>query len=328
MGASERFTRRSSHAAFAACAAAILLAFLLPTPALAHDCLEDPLNAADCMRTPLFRPVMVIVFGALPTIAAIIPNLLTPPAVRPGRPRGVQPVERRPQEKPEKKPQVNYAVQVSAQQIDLPVGQAASFSIKAYKSVDSSPWQPAPEVSLTVSLNPAVPGLSLSPASGVGEMGVTVRAAETVREGDYPISVTGAAPGAQAHATMTVRVMATYELYVSAPRFEIAVGDTFTLDVRALKMNPQGVKEVVQDARLRPFLPTEKDFFRWDPPGPYTKGRNELYGQVTFKITALKARQPSELCFLDFQAIYPDKNEIKRRVEIVLKSAGYTMEFF
>jgi len=308
--------------------AVIFLALLSPSTAWADDCDQRPWNAADCMRTSGIRPTMVIIFSALPTIAAIIPNLISPPAVRPGRPKEVQPVERRPQEKPEQKPQVNYAVQVSTQQIDLPVGQSASFSIKAYKSVDNSPWQPAPEVSLRVSFNPAAPGLSLSPASGAGEMGVTVRAAENVREGDYSISVTGAAPGAHAHATMTARVIATYELYVSAPRFEIAVGDTFTLEVRALKMNPQGVKEVVQDARLRPFLPTEKDFFRWDPPGPYTKGRTELYGQVTFKITALKARQPSELCFLDFHAIYPDKTEIKRRVEIVLKAAGFTMEFF
>ena len=59
----------------------------------------------------------------------------------------------------------------------------------------------------------------------------------------------------------------------------------------------------------------------------YTKGNNELYGRVVMSITAVDARQDSELCFLDFTAIYPDKTEINKRVEITLKKAEYEVEF-
>jgi hypothetical protein len=80
-------------------------------------------------------------------------------------------------------------------------------------------------------------------------------------------------------------------------------------------------------ARLRPWLPSEKGFFSWEPPGPYGKGENELYGEVVFKITALKSEQPEELFFLDFTAIFEDDDEVDKRVEIVLKAADFVIEF-
>lgn len=57
----------------------IVIAASLPTTAYADDCLEDPLNAADCMRTGGYRQVLVVTFASLPTISVIIPNLLQAP---------------------------------------------------------------------------------------------------------------------------------------------------------------------------------------------------------------------------------------------------------
>ena len=44
-------------------------------------------------------------------------------------------------------------------------------------------------------------------------------------------------------------------------------------------------------------------------------------------ITAVNAEKDSELCFLDFTCIFPDDEEIDKRVEIELKKAEYEVEF-
>ena len=44
-------------------------------------------------------------------------------------------------------------------------------------------------------------------------------------------------------------------------------------------------------------------------------------------ITAGNATKDSELCYLSFTAIYPDKTEINKRVEITLKAADYEVIF-
>ena len=57
----------------------ILVALSLPTTVYADDCLKDPFNAADCMRTGGYRQALVVTFATLPTISVIIPNLLQAP---------------------------------------------------------------------------------------------------------------------------------------------------------------------------------------------------------------------------------------------------------
>lgn len=58
----------------------IFMALVLPTTVYADDCLRDPLNAADCMRTRGYRQTLVIIFSTLPTLSVIIPNLLQAPS--------------------------------------------------------------------------------------------------------------------------------------------------------------------------------------------------------------------------------------------------------
>ena len=54
----------------------LALSLLLPASAYADDCLTDPLNAADCMRTPGFRPVISVIISVGGTLATILVNLL------------------------------------------------------------------------------------------------------------------------------------------------------------------------------------------------------------------------------------------------------------
>jgi hypothetical protein len=159
-------------------------------------------------------------------------------------------------------------------------------------------------------------------------MRVNITAEETAMAGMRTLTIVGVAPAARTSAQVQVEVRTSpYQLQVSEERFEIAVGETVDLEVRALRQGEGGIWEDEPDARIRPWLPTERDYFDWSPPPPYTKGANELYGRVVMRITAVSAEKPSELCYLSFTAIYPDRTEINKRVEIILKAADYEIEF-
>ena len=302
----------------------VFAALWAPPAASAHDCLTDPLNAADCMRTPGYRQVITIIFGGLPAAAAIIPNVLgsTPMPATPTRRDPTQP------DKPQEPPTIHYAVQVNSQHVTLIPPEGATLALKAWKSVAGAPWAPAPEVGISLTISPDLPDLQVTPRLGSGEMHVTLTADEKAAAGTRTLTIVGAAPQAQTSAQVRVDVQTSpYQLQVSLERVEIAVGETVDLEVRALKLHEDGLWEEVPDARIRPWLPVEKDFFEWSPPPPYTKGGNELYGHAVLSITAINARKPEELCYLSFTAIYPDRTEIDKRVEILLKAADYELVF-
>ncbi len=301
----------------------VFVALVMPPTASAHDCLADPLNAADCMRTPGYRQVITIIFGGLPAIAAIIPNIL-------GRSTGAGPTtsDTTPPDQPQEKPTIHYVVQVSSQSVIVTPEQGADLAIKAWKSVAGAPWAPAPEVQLSISVSPDTPDVRVFPRNGAGEMRVDLTADETAVAGLRTLTITGTAPAAQTSAQVQVDVQTSpYQLQISQERFEIAVGETVDLEVKALRQTQGGGWEEDPDARIRPWLPTEKDYFDWSPPPPYTRGANELFGSVTLRITALNAQKPEELCYLSFTAIFPDRTEIDKRVEIVLKAADYELIF-
>jgi hypothetical protein len=310
-------------------AAAFIVTLVFVFPAFADDCLSDPLNAADCMRTGGSREIISIIFTTLPTISVIIPNLLQPPAQPGVTPGEEHPAQDQPPDEGEEPPdEIRYVVQVSAQSITLSPNQSQGFSLKAYKSVNKGPWQPAPEVNIGLSLSPQTSDVSLSPIAGSGEMQATVGAYEQAQPGRYQIVVTGISPNAQTRAQVDLEITSlTHDIQVSNQRLVISVGETLDLTVVPVRLGEAGVMEPDPDARLRPWLPSETGYFNWDPPGPYGTGQTELYGQVTFKITALKADKPEEVFYLDFTAIFPDKKEVDKRVEIVLRSADYVIEF-
>jgi hypothetical protein len=56
----------------------VSIALMIPTmTAFADDCLRDPLNAADCLRTPGFRQVITIGIGIAGTAGVVIQNVIT-----------------------------------------------------------------------------------------------------------------------------------------------------------------------------------------------------------------------------------------------------------
>jgi hypothetical protein len=289
----------------------------------AHDCFDDPLNAQDCMRTPGPSKVITIIFSGLPAVSVIAPNLT-------GGTSGAQPplTDDAPSEQPDEEPPTRYVVQVSSQKVTVKPEEEAGLALKAWKTVGGAPWTPAPEVQIRLSFSSPDPSVRVSPQEGSGEMRARISVDEDAVAGVRTLTVIGTAPEAQTSAEIQVDVQTSpYRLKTSADRFEITVGETVELDVRAQTRRDDGVWEDEPDARIRPWLPTERDYFEWSPPPPYSKGNNELYGHVVMRITAVDAEKPSELCFLDFTCIFPDDTEVDKRVEIVLKDAEYEVEF-
>ena len=118
----------------------------------ADDCLRDPLNAADCMRTPGYRQTITIIFSSLPALASILPNLMGGSQTTPST--GDRPPK---DQQPDEPPTINYAVQVDKQSVILTPDQGAGLALKAWKSVDGGPWTPAPKVQLAISISPDTP---------------------------------------------------------------------------------------------------------------------------------------------------------------------------
>lgn len=300
-----------------------LITLAAPPRVNADDCLSDPLNAADCMRTPGYVQTITIIFSGLPAVAAIIPNLVG--SGKPPVPAG--PTDTTP-DQPDEQPTIHYVVQVSSQSVTVTPEQSGALAIKAWKSVDGAPWTPAPEVQIGLSISPDSPDLQLSPRTGTGQMQVSLTVDEMAMAGMRTLTITGTAPAARTSAQVQVDVQTSpYRLQISQEQFEIAVGETVELIVQALKRDESGIWAEEPDTRIRPWLPTEREYFDWSPPPPYTKGANELYGSVVMRITAVNAEKESELCYLSFTAIYPDRTEINKRVEITLKAADYEVIF-
>lgn len=302
------------------------IALLVPPRVSADDCLSDPLNAADCMRTPGYRETITVIFSALPTLSSILPNVLGGGNGGTSTDGGGQQGETgddQPQEKV-----VRYVVQVSSPSVTLTPEKNESLAIKAWKSVDGAPWTPAPEVSLGITVSPDSPEVHITPRAGGGEMQVNLGCVEEAAPGMRTLTITGVAPASRTSAQVQVDVQTSpYELRISRPEFEIVVGETVDLEVSCWRRDETGVMAEEPDARIRPWLPTEKELFEWQPPPPYSGPGRELYGRVVMQISAVDARQETELCFLDFTAIFPDRTEIDKRVNITLKSVEYEIEF-
>ncbi|MFW6115628.1 MAG: hypothetical protein ACOC7Y_01040 [Chloroflexota bacterium] len=282
-----------------------------------------PLTTQGRARTPGPGKIITIIFSGLPAISTIIPNLMG------GKASAEAPItDGVPSEGPDEEPETRYVVQVSSQEVTVSPKEPASLALKAWKTVGGRPWAPAPEVDIGLDFQPPVPGLEVSPERGSGEMQADISVDEDVLAGVRTLVVTGIAPEARTSAQVQVEVETSpYRLKTSSDRFEILVGETVKLEVKAQRRSEEGLWEDEPDARIRPWLPTERDYFEWSPPPPYSKGANELYGQVTMRITAVDAEKESELCYLDFTAIFPDQEEVDKRVEIILKEVEYELEF-
>ncbi|MBN1264133.1 MAG: hypothetical protein JXA25_01475 [Anaerolineales bacterium] len=65
---------------------AFLLAFFIPGAVYADDCTTDPLNAADCMRTPGFRQGITVGLGVTATAGVVVTNIIGQNVVTGGPP--------------------------------------------------------------------------------------------------------------------------------------------------------------------------------------------------------------------------------------------------
>jgi len=84
---------------------AVMMALLMPGTVYADDCTTDPLNAADCMRTPGFRQGITVGLGVTATAGVVVTNLVGQNVVT-GRPPSRQVTPQKPDKSQPQKPDV------------------------------------------------------------------------------------------------------------------------------------------------------------------------------------------------------------------------------
>jgi len=132
----------------------ILAAFYLftPEPVSAHDCLSDPLNAADCMRTPGFRTIITVGIAVAGTLSAIAAELATQAADK-----GQKPPE-----------ETVYVMNLSEDNFELKPGTPHTVDITTWK-VTAAGYVPEPAAQVLIYPPPGMENclkLTITGASG------------------------------------------------------------------------------------------------------------------------------------------------------------------
>lgn len=112
------------------------LYLLTPAPVSAHDCLSDPLNAADCMRTPGFRTIITVGIAVAGTLSAIATELASQAAQAASQ--GQQPPE-----------ETVYVMNLSEDTFELKPGESHTINITTWK-VTAAGYVPEPAAQLLI----------------------------------------------------------------------------------------------------------------------------------------------------------------------------------
>jgi len=171
---------------------ALLLAVPLvfvAAPAFADDCG----NPSDCEETGGFIGITAVV-GGVGAVAAAAAAALANADAEPGE-------------------ELEFAiVQVSTDRVEVAKDLPGTFDVTAWIATEAGQRR-APEIPLTVHV-PPMPGLTVSPAVGSGEMHVEVAVDETAENGEVPVVVSGEYKGRRAQQTVTIVIGGEYVLEV------------------------------------------------------------------------------------------------------------------
>ncbi len=289
----------------------IFLAFFLfvflavPEPVYADDCFQDPLNAADCMRTPGTRWVLTAGTSLGATLAAVAANLAAAGNAQ----------------KDQTEDQKKYVLHLSAQSVTVKPEEKVPFVITAY-AVTAKGHRPAPEASIQV-IPPAGAGLIISPLTGSGRLQCFIQAAAQCVEGRQVISVEAQAPGAGAlSASLDVMVEAPvkYELQAVPKELCLQPGESGEVTFKTLKVFPDQKTEPEPNAFIQLWPPRKANPFSISP----LKGKGELTCHVSAHADA-----PADLYYLDGAASTADKKaDMKVRVNLkVVSACQWMLEF-
>ena len=109
---------------------------LTPETVYAHDCLTDPLNAADCMRTPGFRTIITVGIAVAGTLSAIATDLANQASQAVSR--GEKPPE-----------ETVYVMNLSEDNFELEVGKSHTVNITTWK-VTAAGYDPEPAANIRI----------------------------------------------------------------------------------------------------------------------------------------------------------------------------------
>ena len=184
----------------------LALSLLLPASAYADDCLTDPLNAADCMRTPGFRPAISIIVSVGGTLATILVNLLTPTE---------SVVEGESGEEVEDP--VTYVLHLNKDLFELEAGKSDTLQLQGWKVTQGKGYGPAEDMAIQVTAINAPADLLVTPSSGQGSLACTLTAPLTFTQDQATLLCTGSAGGKSVQQTVTIKLLPALELTLTTP---------------------------------------------------------------------------------------------------------------
>lgn len=186
----------------------LALSLLLPRPVYAHDCLTDPLNAADCMRTPGFRPAISIIISVGGTLATILVNLLTPTVVEGlvGDEAGEVPED-----------PVTYVLHLNQDVFELQAGKSDTLQLQGWKVRPGQGYGPADDMAIQVIAQNAPADFRITPTQGQGRLACTLTAPLTFTQDQATLLCTGSAGGKSVQQTVTVKLLPALVLTLTTP---------------------------------------------------------------------------------------------------------------
>ncbi len=184
----------------------LALSLFLPDLAYADDCTRDPLNAADCMRTPGFRPAIAIIVSVGATLATILVNVLTPTRSVTDGESGKEAEEL-----------VTYVLHLNKDVFELEAGARDTLQLQGWKVTSGKGYAPAGEMAIQVTAINAPVDMIITPSSGQGSLACTLTAPLTFSQDQAMLLCTGSAGGKSVQQTVTIKLLPALELTLTTP---------------------------------------------------------------------------------------------------------------
>ncbi len=163
-----------------------------------------------------------------------------------------------------------YILQLSAQSLEVKVGQSAPLFIQAWRITPTGSTVPAPEAVIQVSLPPSLAGLVVTPAMGQGTLECAFSAVNPTQCAQVTATVTASAGGLGAAAQVAVRLVPVYGLQVGSqdPQNRVQPGGpglAAWAEVRATPPDPQSPPDTLTRQVTFSVVGANSDWVRCQP---------------------------------------------------------------
>jgi len=154
-----------------------------------------------------------IIIGGIAAVAAMAAAIALAAAAAKANAKKKKPEDEKPDKEKKKKKQQQYILQLSVGEIRLTPDKPAKLTVTAWR-VDSETggYERAPEAALTITVNPAVKGLSASPLTGSGQIVCDLSLEDRPDVNDASLHITASAEGSSTSADVKLELETAVEM--------------------------------------------------------------------------------------------------------------------